>query len=72
MRGLVSRREPAAGGGENARPANMRTVHTLEEYRDALANRGDGLVVTKFHATWCKVSFAREREHHVSSTREVL
>mmetsp|Transcript_24234 Transcript_24234/g.54163 ORF Transcript_24234/g.54163 Transcript_24234/m.54163 type:complete len:286 (+) Transcript_24234:294-1151(+) len=59
MRGLVSRgggagvRPADNGSGEDARPANMRTAHTLEEYRDALAE-SDGLVVTKFHATWCK------------------
>ena len=74
MRGLVAGRRPATGGREAARPANMRTVHTLEEYRDALAE-SDGIVVTKFHATWCKVSFAPSREREPRSNgfdRKVL
>jgi len=60
MKGLMKRN----GGGTRGRrpigqratdkPANIRTVHTLEEYKAALDEERGKIVVARFFATWCK------------------
>jgi len=48
-------------GGKNGRPSNVKVVHTLEDYKMAVGDERDKLVVVRFYATWCKVS-AMERK----------
>mmetsp|Transcript_14173 Transcript_14173/g.20781 ORF Transcript_14173/g.20781 Transcript_14173/m.20781 type:complete len:233 (-) Transcript_14173:546-1244(-) len=38
-------------------PPNVQTVRTLEEYKKVVAGEKDRLVVVRFFATWCKVSY---------------
>lgn len=59
MKGIVKRNggRKMVGTSRSAaeRPANLRTVHTLEEYKDALDASSGKMVVVRFFATWCKV-----------------
>ena len=43
-------------GGKNGRPSNVKVVHTLEDYKMAVGDENEKLVVVRFYATWCKVS----------------
>lgn len=60
MKGIVKRNggRKMVGTSRSAaeRPANLRTVHTLEEYKDALDASSGKMIVVRFFATWCKVS----------------
>lgn len=38
----------------NNKPANVRVVNTLEEYKDALGAGSNHIVVVRFYAKWCK------------------
>lgn len=42
-------------GGKNGRPSNVKVVHTLEDYKTAVGDENEKLVVVRFYATWCKV-----------------
>jgi len=42
-------------GGKNGRPSNVKVVHTLNDYKVAVGNERDKVVVVRFYATWCKV-----------------
>ena len=42
-------------GGRNGRPSNVKVVHTLNDYKVAVGNERDKVVVVRFYATWCKV-----------------
>ena len=64
MKGLVKRSGGSSGAGRRTigqraidKPANLRTVNTLDEYKRALDEAGDKIVVARFFATWCKVRF---------------
>lgn len=70
MKGIVKRNGVSSGrkvvGSSRSaaeRPANLKAVHTLEEYKDALDESSGKIVVVRFFATWCKVrneiSFAK-------------
>lgn len=39
---------------ETDKPANLRTVHTLLDYKNQLEENSDKIVVVRFFATWCK------------------
>ena len=54
MKGIVKRNVGTSRSAAE-RPANLRTVHTLEEYKDALDASSGKMVVVRFFATWCKV-----------------
>ena len=47
-------------GGKNGRPSNVKVVHTLEDYKTAVGDENEKLVVVRFYATWCKVSAMEE------------
>lgn len=73
MRGLVRRNGRGAGRQVQAtKPANLRTVHTLGEYKAALdeaLDEGPGrLVVVRFYATWCKACKAVEPAYRRMAT----
>jgi len=58
MRNIVvkdkRRSSEAKVGGKNGRPSNVKVVHTLEDYKMAVGDEQDKLVVVRFYATWCK------------------
>jgi thiol-disulfide isomerase/thioredoxin len=57
MRGLVKRNGGRGGvAGQRAmdKPPNLKTVHTLEEYKKAMDEEHGKIVVVRFFATWCK------------------
>lgn len=65
MKGIVKRNGVAngrkvVGTSRSApeRPANLKEVHTLEEYKDQLDESSGKIVVVRFFATWCKVRTA--------------
>ncbi|KAL3787657.1 hypothetical protein HJC23_011805 [Cyclotella cryptica] len=53
MKGLV-KRNGAAQRDATEKPANLKTVHTLLDYKKALDEGSDKIVVVRFFATWCK------------------
>jgi thiol-disulfide isomerase/thioredoxin len=53
MKGLVQRNGVSQKRAVE-KPANLKTVTTLEEYKHALDDNGDKIVVVRFFATWCK------------------
>ena len=69
MKGLVKRNSSGGAGAATGRssgrrtvgqraidkPTNLQTVHTLEEYKEALDENNGRIVVVRFFATWCKV-----------------
>lgn len=69
MRGLV-RRGGVAGGRRTAgqrasdKPKNLRTVYTLEQYKEALDEDRDKIVVVRFFATWCKACKAMQPAYY--------
>ena len=60
MRNIVvkdrRRSADAKVGGKNGRPSNVKVVRTLDDYKIAVGDEHDKLVVVRFYATWCKVS----------------
>eukprot|EP00571_Detonula_confervacea_P011122 CAMPEP_0172306924 /NCGR_PEP_ID=MMETSP1058-20130122/7887_1 /TAXON_ID=83371 /ORGANISM="Detonula confervacea, Strain CCMP 353" /LENGTH=276 /DNA_ID=CAMNT_0013018965 /DNA_START=364 /DNA_END=1194 /DNA_ORIENTATION=+ len=59
MKGLIKRGGAATGRravGQRAtgKPTNLRTVQTLEEYKEVLDENRGKIVVARFFATWCK------------------
>lgn len=38
------------------KPSLVQKVHTLEEYKDAVGDEREKVVVVRFYATWCAVS----------------
>jgi len=61
MKGLVKRGGGDARNGRRAlgqrasdKPTNLRTVQTLEEYKNVLDENKDKIVVARFFAVWCK------------------
>lgn len=67
MKGLVKRggasRRPV---GQRAidKPANLKTVTTLEDYKEALDSEEGKIVVARFFATWCKACKAIQPAYH--------
>lgn len=57
MKGLV-KRSGTAQKNMLEKPANLKTVRTLMEYKNSLDDDSDKIVVVRFHATWCKVSLS--------------
>ena len=61
MKGLVKGNGGVGGGRRTAgqratdKPANIRTVETLEEYKELMDEEGGKMIVVRFFATWCKV-----------------
>lgn len=62
MKGIVKRNGVASGKktvgtsqSSTERPANLKVVHTLEEYKNELDASSEEIVVVRFFATWCKV-----------------
>lgn len=62
MKGIVKRNGVANGRkvvgtsrSASERPANLKVVHTLEEYKEGLDESSGKIVVVRFFATWCKV-----------------
>jgi hypothetical protein len=62
MKGIVKRNgvsngRKVVGSSQSAseRPANLKVVHTLEEYKEGLDESNGKIVVVRFFATWCKV-----------------
>ena len=62
MKGIVKRNGVAngrkvVGTSRSAaeKPANLKVIHTLEEYKDQLDESSGKIVVVRFFATWCKV-----------------
>ena len=63
MKGLVKRNNGSASSngrrtlGQRAtdKPTNLKTVNSLEEYKEALDENAGKVVVVRFFATWCKV-----------------
>lgn len=55
MKGLM-KRNGVAQRKESEKPSNLKTVHTLLDYKDQLEKNSDKIVVVRFFATWCKVS----------------
>eukprot|EP00562_Extubocellulus_spinifer_P019510 CAMPEP_0178588072 /NCGR_PEP_ID=MMETSP0697-20121206/26819_1 /TAXON_ID=265572 /ORGANISM="Extubocellulus spinifer, Strain CCMP396" /LENGTH=298 /DNA_ID=CAMNT_0020224359 /DNA_START=84 /DNA_END=980 /DNA_ORIENTATION=- len=47
-------------GGKNGRPSNVKVVHTLNDYKVAVGNERDKVVVVRFYATWCKACRAMQ------------
>lgn len=70
MRGLMTKRGTAGRrtSGQRAvdRPANLKTVETLLEYKRALDDAGDEdrIVVVRFYAEWCKACKAIRPAYH--------
>ena len=66
MRNIVvrdrKRSADAKVGGKNGRPSNVKVVRTLEDYKIAVGDERDKLVVVRFYATWCKVSQVQWKE----------
>ncbi|KAL3809315.1 hypothetical protein ACHAXA_008714 [Cyclostephanos tholiformis] len=65
--GIGNRAAGDGGGGDgHIPPSNLRTIRTLEEYRDALDGCGkDGrIVVVRFFATWCKACKAIQPSYY--------
>ena len=54
MRGLM-KRNGASHNRESQKPVNLKTVHTLLDYKKELEDSHDKIVVVRFFATWCKV-----------------
>jgi len=62
MKGIVKRNGVANGGRKVVgtsrsaaeKPANLKVIHTLEEYKDQLDESSGKIVVVRFFATWCK------------------
>lgn len=54
MKGLM-KRNGNAQKQETDKPSNLRTVHTLLDYKNQLEENSDKIVVVRFFATWCKV-----------------
>ena len=54
MKGMM-KRNGIAQKKEAMKPANLKTVHTLLEYKKELEENSDKIVVVRFFATWCKV-----------------
>jgi hypothetical protein len=54
MKGLV-KRNGIAQRKEVEKPSNLKTVHTLIDYKQMLEENSDKIVVVRFFATWCKV-----------------
>lgn len=55
MKGLM-KRNGVAQKKEAEKPSNLKTVHTLLDYKNELEQGKDTIVVVRFFATWCKVS----------------
>jgi hypothetical protein len=55
MKGLI-KRNGVAQKKEAEKPSNIKTVHTLLDYKKELEQGSDTIVVVRFFATWCKVS----------------
>jgi len=55
MRGIVGgNNKSGARPTQDQKPANLRTVYTLNEYKDVLNENGEKIVVVRFFATWCR------------------
>jgi len=55
MRGLVQKNGGAGSGRRTiGKPNNLRTVETLEEYKEVLDEEHGKVIVVRFFATWCK------------------
>mmetsp|Transcript_26264 Transcript_26264/g.53247 ORF Transcript_26264/g.53247 Transcript_26264/m.53247 type:complete len:337 (-) Transcript_26264:422-1432(-) len=54
LRRTLGRTSPGAVAGGGERPENLRTVVTLEEYKEALDENRGKIIVVRFFATWCK------------------
>ncbi|KAL9178943.1 hypothetical protein ACHAXT_011916 [Thalassiosira profunda] len=60
MKGLVKGNGGVGGGRRTAgqratdKPANIRTVETLEEYKELMDEERGKVIVVRFFATWCK------------------
>lgn len=54
MKGIMKRND-AAQRREVEKPANLKTVHTLLDYKQEMEENRDKIVVVRFFATWCKV-----------------
>ena len=54
MRGLM-KRNGVSHNRQSQKPVNLKTVHTLLDYKKELENSNDKIVVVRFFATWCKV-----------------
>jgi len=44
----------ATNKGSQRRPANVKVVNTLEEYKVVVADETERIVVVRFYAKWCK------------------
>ncbi|KAL7536565.1 hypothetical protein ACHAXR_007242, partial [Thalassiosira sp. AJA248-18] len=66
MKGLVKRNGGrSVGQGQRAnKPANLRTVSTLEEYKEVLDEEKGKIVVVRFFATWCKACKAIQPSYY--------
>lgn len=54
MRGLM-KRNGVSHNRQSQKPVNLKTVHTLLDYKKEIENSNDKIVVVRFFATWCKV-----------------
>mmetsp|Transcript_21849 Transcript_21849/g.46140 ORF Transcript_21849/g.46140 Transcript_21849/m.46140 type:complete len:283 (-) Transcript_21849:143-991(-) len=60
MKGLVKRNGAVSGGrrtiGQRGsdKPKNLKTAHTLEEYKEVMDQEKGKMIVVRFYATWCK------------------
>ena len=50
-----------------SRPAHIEEVKTMAEYNSVVAGEKDQMVVVRFHATWCRVSFYHAIELNLNS-----
>lgn len=70
MKGLV-KKNGAAQRDAAEKPHNLKTVHTLLDYKKVLDEGSDKIVVVRFFATWCKVSANVIKSCVTSSSRSV-
>lgn len=71
MKGLVNGGRRLGGApGQRARdkPANLMTVESLEEYKEALDENSEKMVVVRFFATWCKACKAIQPSYYRMAT----
>lgn len=72
MKGLVKRNNGSVSStgrrtlGQRAtdKPTNLKTVNSLEEYKEALDENAGKVVVVRFFATWCKACKAIQPSYY--------